>query len=282
MNKEQKLLGDYYYNQEERESTFQNAISFPFYSKPERFMRPEERLAEPFTIGVPKSKGEFNGGILTWARKYGFEYDENTRRLSFENRNGSKLFLLRTSDIMSCLARGELTYGLVGAEKIWEYYEWDKQYTPVQPLCFGASKFCLGFRDNEYPYLESPEQMRIFLAEQADQGKKIATSLTETLSLAFLWTKGLTRDDIKIIEKFTYQPYLLEGSVEAALSVAPEKVFAVADIVESGETAMANGIRADYQLLELPGAFIVRFDPETRKYNEARDRAWKESLDVKD
>lgn len=268
IDNEQKLL-------QEREQAFQNAINFPFYSKPERFMRPEERLAEPFTIGVPKSKGEFNGGILSWAQKYGFDYEENTRRLSFTNKNGSKLFLLRTPDIMRCLTRGELSYGLVGAEKVWEYYELDREYTPIQPLCFGATKFCLGFRDDQYPYMESPEELDQFLLEQTRQGKKIATSLPNTLKLAFLRKKGLTREDIRRIEGYVNQPYLLEGSVETAFSLAPENVFAVADIVESGETAMANGIRADYRLLELPGAFIVRSAIDTpTEYDEAWDKAW--------
>lgn len=267
MNIEQKLLVDYSYLRKDQEQAFQRAIRFPFRRKPEMFLRPNERLIEPFTIGVPKSKGEFNGGILRWAQQYGFDYrDGGTRRLSFINPNGSKMFLMRTPDIMKRLSTGELAYGLVGAEKIVEYEGYNTPYIPVQPLCFGASMFCLGFRNNEYPYIQDPDEMRKFLQAQMNSGRQIATSLPKTLLRALRFKTPL----------YMNQPYLLDGSVEAALDLAPENVFAAVDIVESGETGLANGIRADYRLLELPGAFIVRFDYEERQKQLQWDEEWRE------
>ncbi|MCR4263357.1 MAG: hypothetical protein NUV98_01395 [Candidatus Roizmanbacteria bacterium] len=260
MNSEQKLLTDYY----EKEKTYQNAISFPFEIKPDEFMKPEDRLPEPFTIAVPKSKGEFSEGIMRWAQSYGFDYEDTSgKRLLFTNINGSRLFLERSSDILCYLQNGYVDYGILGAEKIFENQFPFAPYSPIQPLCFGQSYFCLGFKDDTYPTFSSPEGLVDYLILQASKGKSIATSLPKTLSKVLNDLQqqsgyGFTRSNF----------FLKDGSIENSIDLLPDMVCAIADIVESGDTSLANGIRADYRLVQIPGAFVVKFDFQLRQNYE--------------
>ncbi len=254
MNSEQKLSEEYYYKQEKHERAFQNAIRFPFKYKPEQFMRPEERLSEPFTAAAPKSKGEFSKGIMKWAQSYGFDYDSpNTRKLYYTNNNGSRLFLERSSDILWYLSGGIVDYGILGAEKVLERQSDWWTGIPIQPLCFGNAILCLGFKDDNYPQFSSVDDLTKYIELQSSKGKKIATSLPKTTDIA-----------LQAIRKkyYTYgaRYFTKGGSIENSIDLMPDNIFAIADIVESGETSFANNIRADYRLLEIPGAFVVKFD----------------------
>jgi len=196
-------------------------------------------------IGIP-SKGEMFEGSTNYLKQLGWNSSPffSLRQLAAKNPENQALALrLRSEDIIGALKNGQLDLGILGSDRILEGQLNGIPLTPLSFLGFGACEFCLSFPLENCP--PAPSSFKE-LVEILKRGC-IATSLPKTFSYL------MQREGIEIRPE---QLKVMTGSVEIASKLFPE-VIAVADIVSSGETVMANNLRPDFRLITFPGAFLV-------------------------
>lgn len=183
-------------------------------------------------IGIQKS-GRLTPETVTLLQKSGLEFDPtgDSRKLSVLCRNfDAELYFLRDGDIRQYVARAKVDLGIVGQNLLYECGS--RNLTQLLELGFGKCSLAVAVPD-ESPY-ESIEDLN---------GKKIATSYPNS-----------TRRFFKMHEiKTSIIP--TQGSVE----VAPRLGYAdaISDIVSSGNTLRANGLRPLAQIYSSQAILIA-------------------------
>lgn len=226
------------------EQSVSKTVEFPFVYQPEKMMLPTDLLPENIAIGIPKSdKKDMAAGLVQWGQRYRFDFESvKKERTLMTVADSRKAFLLRSSDIVQFIQSGDLDFGILGADKIFESQLSGALIEPIQPIGFGKCMFCIGFPIGRRELPRDFDSLVVAL-----RNTTIATSLPKVLEYLLVET-GIGVPQI----------ISMDGSVEIAPSVQRDKIGAIADIDSTGETALACGIRADYRLIEFPGAFVVQ------------------------
>ena len=196
------------------------------------------------TIALPKSS-RLEQEAINWLANKGIQFPSSFtegKTMVYKGNEGGKVVKLRGGDIIRFLTEGKIPLGILGADEIFEAQLAGIPLQPIEPLGFGECMFRLAF-PIEYSIPQTFEEIKKVL-----ENGIVATGLPNTLM--FLMKK----------QNIIIQPqhiFTLAGSVEIAQELNPD-VVAMADIVSTGKTAVANGIRPDFCLIQFPGAFLVR------------------------
>lgn len=203
---------------------------------------------ERFRIAIQKGGRLFDESI-DLLKKCGLRFDlRNGRLLAHCTDRPVDLLRVRDDDIPGLLAHGVVDAGIVGRNELEEVllgkgYEECPQPQIVRELSFGACRLSIALPDGvKY---EGPETI---------QGQRIATSYPNLLR-RFLADSGVS-----------FKPCLLTGSVE----VAPRAgiAFGICDLVSSGATLEANGLR-EVEKIYFSTAVLVRRGEELCAEHEA-------------
>lgn len=166
-------------------------------------------------IGIQKS-GRLSEKSLGFIEECGISFSRNKTKLISRSSNFPMEFLfLRDDDIPKYVASGVADIGIVGENVLAEKQE---DVDLIMRMGFSRCRLSIGVRQSED--YTGPE----FL-----EGKRIATSYPNLLQ-NFLTEKGVSADIHEI-----------SGSVEIAPSIG--LADAVCDIVSSGSTLLANGLK---------------------------------------
>ena len=196
------------------------------------------------TIAIPKSP-RLEQGTINWLAGKGFQFPSSFtegRTMVYKGNERRKVMKLRGGDIIRFLTEGNIPLGILGADEILEAQLAGIALQPIKRLGFGECMFRLAFPIEGFIPQTFKEIKGVL------ENGIIATGLPNTLM--FL----MKRQEIMIEPK---QLFILAGSVEIAQELNPD-VAAMADIVSTGKTAVANGIRPDFCLIQFPGAFLVK------------------------
>jgi ATP phosphoribosyltransferase len=180
-----------------------------------------------------QSKGRLNEESLSLLQDIGIEVDAPKRKLLSKSQTFPiEALYLRDDDIPRVVSGGSATLGIVGLNEI------EEKGADVTILCrlgFGTCRLSLAV-----PKGESCDELGWF------SGKRIATSYPNILR-KYLDEKGI---DAKI--------EVITGSVEIAPAVGIAD--AIFDIVSSGSTLIANGLREVETVFESEAVLIARRD----------------------
>ena len=178
-----------------------------------------------------QSKGRLNEESLSLLQSIGIEVDSPKRKLVSRSQTFPiEALYLRDDDIPGVVAGGTATLGIVGLNEVEEL---DADVTILAKLGFGACRLSLAV-----PKAENYDGPGWF------DGRRIATSYPNILR-RYLAGKGINA-----------QVEVITGSVEIAPAVGIAD--AIFDIVSSGSTLIANGLREVETVLESEAVLIAR------------------------
>ena len=185
-----------------------------------------------------QSKGRLSEDSLALMREAGIKIDEVKRKfLARAAGFPLEVLYLRDDDIPGVVAGGSADLGIVGLNEVTET---GADVEVVRKMGFGACRLSLAIpKEQEYT------------GPQFFSGKRIATSYPEVLS-RWLAANGVKAEITKIM-----------GSVE--ISPAAGIADAIFDIVSSGGTLVANGLKEVETVLESEAVLIARRDLEPEK-----------------
>jgi len=174
--------------------------------------------------------------------------------------------LLRPIDIVKMVAAGEIPVGIAGMDTVEEYrLSWrggswnENRVQTLLPLGIGRCRLVLaapqesGFKTaQEFQETGTGNSMGIPVLEQFD-GRTIATSYPRLTSRYFIDAYGSSGTDMMTPPKFELREF--SGSVEAAPALG--LADAIADLVETGGTIEANGLREIDTIFESQAVLIT-------------------------
>lgn len=184
--------------------------------------------AKPITIAL--TKGRIEKDALALLEKAGFDMSfmaDKGRHLIFESPDQKFRFLLvKAPDVTTYVRHGVADIGIVGKDVLIEH---PNGYLEMLDLNFGLCKFSLASTDSYDP--EDHKRKRI-----ATKYPRVATD--------YFNQKG---EDVEIIS--------IQGSVEIAPVLGLSD--AIVDIVETGNTLVANGLQVYEDICRISARLIV-------------------------
>ena len=213
----------------------------PRQSKPFLFPAGEARtnLKDIIRIAI-QSKGRLNEDSLALLRDIGIDVDAPKRKLVSRSQNFPlEALYLRDDDIPQVVAGGTATFGIVGLNEVEERAA---DVDIVARLGFGTCRLSLAIPKGE------PDEGPAWF-----NGRKIATSYPGILR-RYLDANGI---DARI--------EVITGSVEIAPAVGIAD--AIFDIVSSGSTLIANGLKEVETAMESEAVLIARRASTPRSRN---------------
>lgn len=191
-----------------------------------------------------QSKGRLNEDSLALLRDIGIDVDAPKRKLVSRSQNFPlEALYLRDDDIPQVVAGGTATFGIVGLNEVEERAA---DVDIVARLGFGTCRLSLAIPKGE-PY-EGPAWFN---------GRKIATSYPGILR-RYLDANGI---DARI--------EVITGSVEIAPAVGIAD--AIFDIVSSGSTLIANGLKEVETAMESEAVLLARKGLDTQEQELLED-----------
>ena len=167
-------------------------------------------------ITIALTKGRIEKDAVTLLEKAGFNMSfmaDKGRNLIFESPDNRFRFLLvKAPDVTTCVRHGVADIGIVGKDVLVEH---PTGYLEMLDLNFGLCKFCVASTEDYNP--------------NDHKRKRIATKYP-TIATDYFNQKG---EDVEIIS--------IQGSVEIAPVIG--LADAIVDIVETGSTLVANGLK---------------------------------------
>ncbi len=187
-------------------------------------------------IGVP-AKGRLSGQALDWlrSRRLTIEVPGSGRRYSARATGniGAELVFMSAAEIPDELLRGKLHLGITGSDLVHEHYpNWQERLELLVELGFGGARLVVAV-PAFWLDVDSVEDLDEVAAQfRARQGRslRIATKF-HNLAREFLRSSGLT--DYRLVDS--------QGATEGA--VANNMAEAIVDLVSTGETLAANGLK---------------------------------------
>ncbi len=185
-------------------------------------------MAEQITIAL--TKGRIEKDTVQLLEKAGFDLSfmaDKGRNLIFESPNRKFRFLLvKAPDVTTYVRHGVADIGVVGKDVLMEH---PTGYLEMLDLNFGLCKFSLASTEDYNP--------------NDHKRKRIATKYP-TVATDFFNRKG---EDVEIIS--------IQGSVEIAPVIG--LADAIVDIVETGNTLVANGLKVYEDICRISARLIV-------------------------
>ena len=181
-------------------------------------------------ITIALTKGRIEKDTVKLLEKAGFDLSfmaEKGRNLIFESPDKTFRFLLvKASDVTTYVRHGVADLGVVGKDVLMEH---PSGYLEMLDLNFGLCKFSLASTADYQP--------------KDHKRKRIATKYP-TVATDFFNQKG---EDVEIIS--------IQGSVEIAPVIG--LADAIVDIVETGNTLVANGLQVYEDICRISARLIV-------------------------
>ena len=181
-------------------------------------------------ITIALTKGRIEKDTVKLLEKAGFDLSfmaEKGRNLIFESPDKKFRFLLvKASDVTTYVRHGVADLGVVGKDVLMEH---PSGYLEMLDLNFGLCKFSLASTADYQP--------------KDHKRKRIATKYP-TVATDFFNQKG---EDVEIIS--------IQGSVEIAPVIG--LADAIVDIVETGNTLVANGLQVYEDICRISARLIV-------------------------
>ena len=181
-------------------------------------------------ITIALTKGRIEKDTVKLLEKAGFDLSfmaEKGRNLIFESPDKTFRFLLvKAPDVTTYVRHGVADLGVVGKDVLMEH---PSGYLEMLDLNFGLCKFSLASTANYQP--------------KDHKRKRIATKYP-TVATDFFNQKG---EDVEIIS--------IQGSVEIAPVIG--LADAIVDIVETGNTLVANGLQVYEDICRISARLIV-------------------------
>ena len=181
-------------------------------------------------ITIALTKGRIEKDTVKVLEKAGFDLSfmaEKGRNLIFESPDKTFRFLLvKAPDVTTYVRHGVADLGVVGKDVLMEH---PSGYLEMLDLNFGLCKFSLASTANYQP--------------KDHKRKRIATKYP-TVATDFFNQKG---EDVEIIS--------IQGSVEIAPVIG--LADAIVDIVETGNTLVANGLQVYEDICRISARLIV-------------------------
>ena len=185
-------------------------------------------MAEQITIAL--TKGRIEKDTVRLLEKAGFDLSfmaDKGRNLIFESLDRKFRFLLvKAPDVTTYVRHGVADIGVVGKDVLMEH---PTGYLEMLDLNFGLCKFSLASTEDYNP--------------NDHKRKRIATKYP-TVATDFFNRKG---EDVEIIS--------IQGSVEIAPVIG--LADAIVDIVETGNTLVANGLKVYEDICRISARLIV-------------------------
>lgn len=185
-------------------------------------------MTQPLTIAL--TKGRIEKDTVKLLEKAGFDLSfmsNKGRNLIFESPDGRLRFLLvKAPDVTTYVRHGVADVGVVGKDVLLEH---PTGYLEMLDLNFGLCKFSVASTSDYKP--------------DDHKRKRIATKYP-TVAKAYFNQKG---EDVEIIS--------IQGSVEIAPVIG--LADAIVDIVETGNTLKANGLRVYEDICRISARLIV-------------------------
>lgn len=182
-------------------------------------------------ITVALAKGRLSECALDLLKKCDIvceEIEKGTRRLVFYSLDKKFRFLfVKPSDVPTYVEYGTADIGFVGKDTLLEA---DKDIYEMLDLKFGKCKICIAGYENRNEVITNPHL-------------KVATKYVNIAKKVFL-NKG---ENIEIIK--------LNGSVELGPIIGLSDV--ILDIVESGSTLKANGLKVLEEICDISARLVV-------------------------
>lgn len=179
-------------------------------------------------IAIQKSGRLFDDSVAL-LRDAGIDFNSPNRLLRAQANNFPlEIIFLRDDDIPEYVEEGVVDVGIVGENVVLEKR---KMVETIERLGFGRCRMCIAFPKND-----------AFTDAQSLQGRRIATSYVRILE-TFLAKENIQADIHEI-----------SGSVEITPSLG--LADAIFDIVSTGSTLLANGLREVYTVLESEALLI--------------------------
>jgi ATP phosphoribosyltransferase len=205
--------------------------------------RPADRLR----IAMQKS-GRLSDPARQLLKQAGFEFRSDKDQLfCYGEGCAIDLILVRDDDIPQLIAENVCDLGIVGRNVLLEK-ALELQQSPhaglqeLMPLAFGACRLSLAVPNNQR--WNGPEDLR---------GQRIATSYPELLG-DYLRVRGISAEIVA-----------LKGSVEIAVKLG--KADAICDLVSSGATLVANGLKETEIILQSEAVLACQNTP----FGDGRD-----------
>jgi ATP phosphoribosyltransferase len=205
--------------------------------------RPADRLR----IAMQKS-GRLSDPARQLLKQAGFEFRSDKDQLfCYGEGCAIDLILVRDDDIPQLIAENVCDLGIVGRNVLLEK-ALELQQSPhaglqeLMPLAFGACRLSLAVANNQL--WNGPEDLR---------GQRIATSYPELLG-DYLRARGVAAEIVA-----------LKGSVEIAVKLG--KADAICDLVSSGATLVANGLKETEIILQSEAVLACQNTP----FGDGRD-----------
>lgn len=193
-------------------------------------------------LAIQKS-GRLSADSAEMLKKCGIKFNNGTGKLKSEAANFPlEIFFLRDDDIPEYVADGAADIGIVGENVVAES---KKNVQKIEKLDFGKCRLSLAVPKNfEYVSINDFQE------------KRIATSYPNILSTFFEK------------KKIKAEIYTVSGSVEIAPSIG--LADAACDLVSSGSTLFANGLREVETILFSEAVLIAgkTFEPQSQKILE--------------
>ena len=181
-------------------------------------------------ITIALTKGRIEKDTVNLLEKAGFDLSfmaEKGRKLIFESPDKTFRFLLvKAPDVTTYVRHGVADLGVVGKDVLMEH---PSGYLEMLDLNFGLCKFSLASTADYQP--------------KDHKRKRIATKYP-TVATDFFNQKG---EDVEIIS--------IQGSVEIAPVIG--LADAIVDIVETGNTLVANGLQVYEDICRISARLIV-------------------------
>ena len=175
-------------------------------------------------ITIALTKGRIEKDAVTLLEKAGFNMSfmaDKGRNLIFESPDNRFRFLLvKAPDVTTCVRHGVADIGIVGKDVLVEH---PTGYLEMLDLNFGLCKFCVASTEDYNP----------------NDHTKYPTIATDYFN-----QKG---EDVEIIS--------IQGSVEIAPVIG--LADAIVDIVETGSTLVANGLKVYEDICRISARMIV-------------------------
>ena len=187
-------------------------------------------------IGVP-AKGRLSGKSLDWLRSNGLSFNEPDldRRYSVRAAGvvSAELVFLPAGEIPEEIRRGNLMFGITGADLVHEQQpDWRQRMEIQAELGFGNTRLMIAvpqFWIDVESVHDLDDVAARFRAEHG-WGLRIATKYH---SLVREFLRGIDLTDYRLVDS--------QGATEG--TVANEMAEAIADLVSTGATLTANGLK---------------------------------------
>lgn len=202
-------------------------------------------------VGVP-AKGRLSGDSLNWLRSKGLDFSEPAagRRYSASATGtvSAELVFLPAGEIPGEIRRGNLMFGITGADLVHEQQpDWRQRMEIQAELGFGHARLMMAVPQFwiDVDSVHDLDDVAVSLRSRHGRGLRIATKY-HSLVRGFL--KGIDLTDYRLVDS--------QGATEG--TVANNMAEAIADLVSTGATLAANGLKtlSDGTVFESQAIFI--------------------------